>query len=250
MALDFEIGDSQNPRGHALVYFRDSMDSGKLYATYVVVFPLPVNIAKYVPPFLASSLGAASAAEISSFPMPPVPEDVESYERLLQLAEARGDDLIYGGLHSPQDVAGGMQTVGEIAHEYSEAWSKFDDSRKAPVLEEPAEEGLGVNEVMYSLLGEKDRLNELSKLVVKFRYAVEGRDREMREEVGNELRTLARFLPERYYVGKLIDAAEDSSSRGTRLAQLYLERCYGLSDDDASKVQDLERKIQEMEDTD
>ena len=250
MALDFEIGDSQNPRGHALVYFRDSMDSEKLYATYVVVFPLPVNIAKYVPPFLASSLGAASAAEISSFPMPPVPEDVESYERLLQLAEARGDDLIYGGLHSPQDVAGGMQTVGEIAHEYSEAWSKFDDSQKAPVLEAAAEEGLGVSEVMYSLLGEKDRLNELSKLVVKFRYAVEGRDREMREEVGNELRTLARFLPERYRVGKLIDAAEDSSSRGTRLAQLYLERCYGLSDDDASKVQDLEREIQAMEDTD
>ncbi len=250
MALDFEIGDSQKPRGHALVYFRDRMDSGKLYATYVVVFPLPVNIAKYVPPFLASSLGAASAAEISSFPMPPVPEDVESYERLLQLAEARGDDLIYGGLHSPQDVAGGMQTVGEIAHEYSEAWSKFDDSQKAPVLEESAEEGLGVSEVMYSLLGEKDRLNELSKLVVKFRYAVEGRDLEMREEVGNELRTLARFLPERYRVGKLIDAAEDSSSRGTRLAQLYLERCYGLSDDDAVKVEGLEREIQAMEDSD
>ncbi len=250
MALDFEIGDSQKPRGHALVYFRDRMDSGKLYATYVVVFPLPVNIAKYVPPFLATSLGAASAAEISSFPMPPVPEDVESYERLLQLAEARGDDLIYGGLHSPQDVAGGMQTVGEIAHEYSEAWSKFDDSQKAPVLEESAEEGLGVSEVMYSLLGEKDRLNELSKLVVKFRYAVEGRDLEMREEVGNELRTLARFLPERYRVGKLIDAAEDSSSRGTRLAQLYLERCYGLSDDDAVKVEGLEREIQAMEDSD
>ena len=250
MALDFEIGNSEKPRGHALVYFRDSMDSEKLYATYVVVFPLPVNIAKYVPPFLASSLGAASAAEISSFPMPPVPEDVDGYERLIQLAEARGDDLIYGGLHSPQDVAGGMQAVGEIAHEYSEIWSKFDDSQKVPVLEEPEEEGLGVNEVMYSLLGEKDRLNELSKLVVKFRYAVEGRDSEMREEVGNELRTLARFLPERYHVGKLIDAAEDSSSRGTRLAQLYLERCYGLSDDDALKVEDLEREIQAMEDTD
>ena len=41
MALDFEIGNSEKPRGHALVYFRDSMDSEKLYATYVVVFPLP-----------------------------------------------------------------------------------------------------------------------------------------------------------------------------------------------------------------
>ena len=250
MALEFEIGNAENPRGHALVYFRDSTDSDKLYATYVVVFPLPVNIAKYVPPFLATTLGGASMAEISSFPMPPVPEDVESYERVIQLAKARGDDLIYGGLHSPQDVAGGMQAVGEIAHEYSEIWSKFDDAQKVPVLEEPAGEGLSVNEVMYSLLGEKDRLNELSKLVVKFRYAVEGRDSEMREEVSNELRTLARFLPERYNVEKLIDAAEDSSSRGTRLAQLYLERCYGLSDEDAAKVEDLEREIRAMESSD
>jgi hypothetical protein len=250
MALEFEIGNPQKPRGHALVYFRDSMDSEKLYATYVVVFPLPVNIAKYVPPFLANSLGSASVAEISSFPMPPVPEDVESYERILQLAEARGDDLIYGGVHSPRDVAGGMQAVGEIAHEYSEIWSKFDESQRVPALEEPAEEGLSVSEVMYSLLGEKDRLNELSKLVVKFRYAVEGRDREMREEVSNELHILARFLPERYHVGKLIDAAEDSSSRGTRLAQLYLERCYGLSDEDAAKVEGLEREIRAMESSD
>ena len=250
MALEFEIGSPENPRGHALVYFRDSMNSEKYYATYVVVFPLPVNITKYVPPFLATTLGGASMAEISSFPMPPVPEDVESYERIIQLAEVRGDDLIYGGLHSPQDVAGGMQTVGEIAQEYSEIWSSFDDLQKVPVLEASVEEGLGVSEVMYSLLGEKDRLNELSKLVVKFRYAVEGRDTEMREEVSSELRTLARFLPEQYEVGKLIDAANDSSSRGTRLAQLYLERCYGLSDEDSAKVENLEREIRAMESSD
>ena len=250
MALEFDIGDAQNPKGHALVYFRDSADWEKVYATYVVVFPLPVNIAKYVPPFLASSLGSAAASEISSFPMPPVPEDVENYERLLQLAESRGDDLIFGGFHSETDVPGGMQKVGEIASEYSALWSKFDETQAPALVEEPSEEGLGVNEVMYSLLGEKDRLNELSKLVVKFRYAVEGRDRELREEVNNELKTLARFLPEGYLVSKLIDAAQDSSSRGTRLAQLYLERCYGLSNQDAAKVEDLEREIRAIEDID
>jgi len=76
MDLIFDIGDSNRPKGHALVYFRDNLDSEKVYATYVVVFPLPVNIAKYVPPFLASTLGTASMADISSFPMPPVPEEV------------------------------------------------------------------------------------------------------------------------------------------------------------------------------
>ena len=100
---------------------------------------------------------------------------------------------------------------------------------------------------MYSLLGEKDRLTELSQLVVKFRYAVEGQDQEMRNEIGNELRTLARFMPENYLVVKLINAAMDSSSRGTRLAQLYVDRCYGLSDNDCSKVEHLEREIRILE---
>ena len=247
MDLTFDIGDSNRPKGHALVYFRDNLDSEKVYATYVVVFPLPVNIAKYVPPFLASTLGTASMADISSFPMPPVPEEVESYERLTQLAEARHDDLIYGGTHSETDVPSAMQTIGEIAQQYSEIWTQFDGSQIAAAIGEPSDAGLGVSEVMYSLLGGRDRLNELSKLVVKFRYAVEGQDQEMRREIDNELRTLARFMPEEYQIGKLIDAAMDSSSRGTRLAQLYVDRCYGLSDDDSDKVEHLEREIRALE---
>ncbi len=250
MALTFEIGDPERPRGHALVYFRDHLDPETFYAIYVTIFPLPVNIAKYVPPFLASSLGPASNAEISSFPMPPVPEEVESYERIAKLAEARDDDLIYGGTHSPKDVPSAMQAVGAIAQEYSEMWTAFDGSLTTAALaeaEEPADAGLSVNEVMYSFLGEKDRLGELSKLVVKFRYALEGEDREMRDETDSELRTLARYLPEEYRMEKLIDAAMDSSDRGTRLAKLYLDRCYGLFDSDSDRVESLEREIRAIE---
>ena len=247
MDITFDIGDPERPKGHALVYFRGNLDSEKLYATYIVVFPVPVNVAKYVPPFLASSLGGASLGDMSSFSMPPIPEEVESYSRLTDLAHARGDDLIYGGSHSATDVPTAMQAVGDIVQEYEKMWAEFDGAQTATVIEKPSEEGLGVSEVMYSLLGEKDRLSELSKLVVKFRYAVEGQDRELKEEVDNELRTLARFLPEKYCAEKLIDAAMDSSTKGTRLAQLYLERCYGLSNEDGDKVEHLEQEIRAIE---
>ena len=247
MDLNFEIGDSSNPRGHALVYFRGNLDSEKVYATYVVVFPLPVNISKYVPPFLASSLGSTSMADLSSFPMPPIPEEVESYLRLTQLSESRNDDLIYGGIHSETDIPAAMQMINDIAQAYTELWTEYDSDQSPHNTIDPNDEGLGVNEVMYSLLGEKDRLNELSKLVVKFRYALEGGDQELRKEVDGELRTLARFLPLDYQMPKLIDAAQDSSTRGTRLAQLYLERCYGLSDDDGDKVDNLDKEIKLLE---
>ena len=247
MDFTFDIGDPERPKGHALVYFRDNFDSEKLYATYIVVFPVPVNVAKYVPPFLASSLGGASLGEMSSFSMPPIPEEVESYTRLTDLAQARGDDLIYGGSHSAKDVPTAMQTVGEIVQGYEKMWAEFDCAHTTSAIEETSEEGLGVSEVMYSLLGERDRLGELSKLVVKFRYAVEGQDRELKEEADNELRTLARFIPEKYRIEKLIDAAMDSSTKGTRLAQLYLERCYGISDEDGDKVEHLEQEIRAIE---
>ena len=248
MTLTFELGDSARPRGHAFVYFTDTSDATRVYATYLTVFPLSVDLAKYVPPFLASSLGGMSSTEISSFPMPPAPEEVEGgLTRLTRLAESRDDDLIFGGNVSPQDVPEGMEMVGEIARQYTEMWAEFDKGLAAVAVEDEPEDGVAVNELMYSLLGAKDRLHELSKLMVKFRFAVEGSDGELREQVADEMRVLAKFLPEEYLVGKIIEAARDASDRGARLAQLYLERCYGLSDNDGELVANIDSQIREVE---
>ena len=51
MELNFEIGDPSQPRGHALLYFTDS-SNGQVFATYVVLLPITVDVSKYVPPFL------------------------------------------------------------------------------------------------------------------------------------------------------------------------------------------------------
>ena len=48
MDLNFDKGDSQNPRGHALLYFRVDTEPDKVYATYVVTLPVKSDLTKYL----------------------------------------------------------------------------------------------------------------------------------------------------------------------------------------------------------
>ena len=244
--LVFEIGHADHPRGHALVYYRDELDNQKLYATYIVVFPITVNLSKYVPPFLAGSLGATDISEISSVPMPPVPEECETYERLIQLAQSRGDDLIYGGIQSAGDIPAAMNSVNEIAQRYTAMWKQFDDSQQL-ILPEAVEEGVAVNEVMYSLLSEHDKLNELSQLIVRLRFASEGHDTQLQRETQDEIHTLVNYLPARYDMERFVPLALDTSETTTKLTQLYMERMYGLSNGDTDRVRRIDLEIKAIE---
>jgi hypothetical protein len=245
MDLVFDIGNSYSPKGHALIYFKDGTSDDKIYATYVIVFPLPLNFAKYVPPFLASSLAGTSAAEISCFSMPPVPEEVENYDQLANLAQLRSDDLINGGKHAPSDAGQAMQTVGELAQAYTELWTQHSAPLATQESLEP--EGLAINEVMYSFYNESDRLSELSKLIVRLRFTIENDDIQGQQETEKELRTLARYIPKECEVDKLLEVAHDSSSKGTRLLKLYLDRCFGICEKDPLKVAQLDRAIIDTE---
>ena len=62
MDISFERGDPQRPKGHALAYFRTRSEPDKVYATYIIVLPVSVDFAKYVPPFLTSHLGSTPSA--------------------------------------------------------------------------------------------------------------------------------------------------------------------------------------------
>ncbi|GIT69319.1 MAG: hypothetical protein Ct9H300mP27_04230 [Chloroflexota bacterium] len=57
MDINFEIGNPNRPKGHALAYFKVDTEPDYLYATYVVTLPIQADLTKYVPPFLASHLG-------------------------------------------------------------------------------------------------------------------------------------------------------------------------------------------------
>ncbi|MFQ5934066.1 MAG: hypothetical protein ACE5KI_05430, partial [Dehalococcoidia bacterium] len=104
MALEFEIGDPNNPAGHALVYFKGEGDDSKVFATYLIVPPINIELAKYMPPMFASKVSLTEMENVSSVPLPPVPEEVESLGYLKALAQSRNDDLIYGGLVDETEV--------------------------------------------------------------------------------------------------------------------------------------------------
>ena len=74
MQFLFERGDSATPRGHALVYFRESSESSRLRASYLVVAPIEMDFAKYVPPMFAAQFSGLMPSGPTAMPLPPIPE--------------------------------------------------------------------------------------------------------------------------------------------------------------------------------
>ena len=245
MDVSFERGDPQQPKGHALVYFRTRSEPDKVYASYIIILPIAVDFAKYVPPFLASSLGSMPLGDLSAFSLPPMPEEVGSHEELQRLADIRGDDLLYAGTMQSHDLPEMMEAVSDVVRQYSQAWS--DAVKPALAAETTIEDSsLRVNEVLFGFMSEQDKLAELSKLVGSLRFAVEGTDRQTQAEVQEEIDILSRHLPVDYYIPSLIEAVLDSSVKGGQLAQLYLDRCYKLSNGDIEDARNLETRIETL----
>ena len=271
MDLQFEIGDPQRPRGHALLYFRVETEPDQVYGTYIVTLPITADLTKYVPPFLASHLGTGAAgplANFSSFAMPPMGELVEGgYDQLVRLANLRQDDLVFGGSMFSYDLARMMESVSEAVQSYSSAWAQISPGATgaaadltpggvsiplgasqpgaAPVVGDDAAEsdGMGVNEVLWSFMSEGDRLAELSRLLGRLRFAQEGNDIATIADVTAEMAALGRLLPQEFYIDALVAAAFDTSAEGAQLAQLYLERCYSLSSGNAEQTRRIDEQI-------
>ncbi len=259
MDLTFERGDPQKPRGHALVYFRVDTEPDKVYATYVVTLPVKADLTKYVPPFLASHLGSLPLNDLSAFAMPPVPEQVDGYGKLDRLSELRGDDLVYAGSLFSFDLPRMLESVTEAVQSYAEMCGS--DSTTAvpeaeplpgyviegqPGQQETEDLSYGVNEVLFSFMSESDKLGELSRLLGRLRFAIEGSDLQAVEEIGDEIAVLARYLPEEFQVTNLLAVAKDTSERSSQLAKLYLDRCFRLSAGEVLQALELEEQIREL----
>lgn len=262
MDLYFDRGDRDNPVGHALLYFKVDTEPDKVYASYVVTLPIKSDLTKFLPPFLASHLGALPLNDLSSFAMPPVPEPVDGFGELERLSLQRGDDLVYAGNMFSYDLPRMMESVTEAVQSYGELYSASGKSAtvvgEAAVVEgesllaadEDQEESggsLSVNEVLFSFMSESDKLGELSRLLGRLRFAVEGADRAVADEIGEEISALARHLPEEFQVANLLAVARDTSERSSQLAKLYLDRCFRLSAGDTTQVAELEEEIRRLQ---
>ena len=246
MSMNFEQGSQEQPRGHAILYFRSPT---AVLASYIVVLPLMVDFSKYIPPFMATQVKDAGLEQFSAFAMPPLPERVESYEVLEELARARGDDLIYGGDIPGEDFLEAAQRINDAVQSYAQLYRGRAQAtqEEAPGELETGTPGLSVGEVVYSLMSDRDKLRELTKLVGKLRFAIEGSDRRQMAEAKLEMQTLSKHLPNSYGIPRLIEVAESSVERESHLAELYLDRCYRLCDEDYMGLQKVEVAIQEAE---
>ena len=271
MSIQFEIGDPLRPRGHALLYFRVDTEPDNVYGTYIVTLPITADLTKYVPPFLAAHLGSGDTgplANFAAFAMPPMSELVEGgYDRLVQLANLRSDDLVFGGSMFSYDLARMMESVASAVQEYSDAWNQAAGSSGAAAASIPADDsaiplggggqppestegdsgGLGVNEVLWSFMSEGDRLAEMGRLLGRLRFAQEGNDTAAIADITSEMTALGRHLPEEYSIVTLVSAASDTGPVAAQLAQLYLDRCYRLSSGDTEQVRRIEEAIRNLE---
>ena len=248
MEITFDRGTKEQPKGHALLYFRSTSDPEEIWATYLVILPITVDIAKYVPPFLMNQVGEIGPKDLSAFAFPPAPEKLQSYKYLEELAEARDDDILFAGTINPSDVPSSLMSVNEAVQQYTQSYSEL-ASAQLPSESSDTEvsSGLGVNEILYGLMSDNDKLGELTKLVGKVRYAVEGREENLIRETEADISFLAKHLPKNHHIDRLVEAAKAGGNRSAKLADLYLQRCFHLVQEEYVKLGRIEEEIRALE---
>ena len=258
MDMRFLRGDPQAPKGHAIFIARSTSDPRVVFCTYCIVPPTPLSLTKYLPSFLAAQLPPEELREannVNVMPIPPMLEEGSSFEHLQMLAERRDDDLCDLGSISPGDEGARMQRVAEGCQEYGQLYLNYTltfGEVPTPPISEIGEAGtplddLDAEDLLIQTMTERQRLTELGKLIGIARYALEGHDGNLLEETRRKMQRITGGLPEKYRSSELMNAAMDASERGARLAELYLERCFKLLDEEYADIPRIERAIRELQ---
>jgi hypothetical protein len=247
------MGDPDRPRGHALVFFRDGEAPDEVFATYLVVAPIKMDLGKYIPAAFASQLtGQLQAAAPSAYPLPPVPEKFEGgLSALEHLAELRLDDLIDGGTLRMSDPLYALQPVTDIGSQYAERCTAYFASQPSvaePVPAQTSSSGsdVDVDELLLQVMPDREKVGRLARLLGTLRYATEGGDTRLADETVADMQRVARHLSDKYRPDELIAAARSSTPKSAELAQLFLERCYRLVDEDYAALSDIDQRIETL----
>ncbi len=260
MGIHFLRGNAQTPRGHAIFIARSSSNSRVIYSTYCLVPPIPMSLAKYLPPLFAAQFpseelqGAANAA---GMPIPPMLEEGMSVEQLETLAERRGDDLCDVGTVSSGEVER-MQMASECSQEYAQLYATYiaqanrlpasSSASPSAALQEPVPlDDLDAEELLVQTMPDRQKLAELGKLVGTARYALGGQDAALVQDTRQRMERITRGLADKYRGPELVAAATSPNPRSARLAELYLSRAYKLLDEEYAEIPAIERAIRELQ---
>src|SRR5579859_3286825 len=183
MGINFLRGNSQAPKGHAILIAHSTSDPRVIFCTYCVVPPIPMSLAKYLPPLFAAQLPAEElrdAANVGSgMPIPPMLEDGMSLDHLEMLAERRSDDLCDIGSVNARDEMARMQMAATSSQEYAQLYATYISSatqigsKRLPELNEPIPmDDLDAETLLLETMPDRQKLTELGKLVGMARYAL------------------------------------------------------------------------------
>ncbi len=235
------------------MFFRDGDSPDDVWATYLVVAPIKMDLGKYIPAAFASQLsGQLSAAAPSAYPLPPVPEKFEGgLAGLERLAELRNDDLLDGGSLRMSDPLYALQPVTDIGGQYAELCTSYFASAPSAEPGRPGEPssgsaGVDVDELLLQVMPDREKVGRLARLTGTLRYAIDGGDTRLMDETVGDMERVARHLSDKYRPAELIAAARSPSPNAAQLAQLFLERCYKLVDEDYAALADIDRQIDSL----
>jgi hypothetical protein len=237
-----------------LLFFRDADEPDTVWATYLVVTPIQMDLGKYVPAAFAPQLaGQLNLTGPAAYPLPPMPEKVEAGLAWLErLAVVRHDDVLDGGTLRVGEPWQALHPVTDIATQYAEQCTAFFNTATEEQVvhhSEPAAPALttDVDDLLLQVMPDREKVGRLARLTGTLRYAVEGGDQRQVDETVTEMSRVARHLGDKYRLSELIQAAQSADQRAGQLAQLYVERCYKLADEDYAALADLDRRIADLQ---
>ena len=140
-----------------------------------------------------------------------------------------------------------MMAVNEAVQHYAETYSSVVEGFQPSDLGDLESAGFGVNEVLYDLMSESDKLGELTKLVGRLRFAVEGGEESLSRDAESDIALLANHLPEEFQIPRLIASAKAGGPLAARLANLCLQRCFHLAQQEFVKLGQVEEEIETLE---
>ncbi len=256
MGIHFLRGNAQAPKGHAIFIARSTRDSRVVYSTYCLVPPIPMSLAKYLPPLFAAQIPSEDlqgAANIAGMPIPPMLEEGMTSAQLELLAERRDDDLCDIGTVSSEEMER-MQLASLISQEYAQLYAMSISQASQPSLfnhvhhQEPTLlNDLDTEEIFAETMPERQKLAEIGKLVGMARYALGGHDDTLLQDTKQRMERIIRHLPEKYRGAELVAAATGNRQHSAKLADLYLSRAYKLLDEEYAAIPPLDRAIRDLQ---
>ncbi|HLZ55870.1 MAG TPA: hypothetical protein VKR06_02890 [Ktedonosporobacter sp.] len=258
MGINFLRGNSQAPKGHAILIAHSTSDPRVIFCTYCVVPPIPMSLAKYLPPLFAAQLPAEELRDATNIgsvmPIPPMLEDGMSLDHLEMLAERRDDDLCDIGPVNAKDEKARMQMAATSSQEYGQLYALYMSSAPQVTSSGPLEleeaaplDDLDAEELLLQTMSDRQKLTELGKLVGTARYALGGRDTALLKETEQRMERIAARLAVKYRGLAIVTAAVGPDEQGARLAELYLSRAFKLLDEQYADIPDIERAIHDLQ---